>query len=132
MTDYTLDWIIVYIIFAALIAMMTIISILAGMFNSIGGGIVATRYPWHRWYRIFRVKHSWSVWKSMRYATWVKWGIVAILALRVSASATTREQNSYHTHKLATNSVLISCNDEREPVVKKLDGPFVVISCETR
>lgn len=54
-----------------------------------------------------------------------------ILVLASVAYGTEREVNKYKTHKLSLNSVLISCNDEREPVVKKLDGPFVVISCQT-
>lgn len=46
--------------------------------------------------------------------------------------ATERAANVYKTHKLALNSVMVSCNDEREPVVTKLTGPFVIISCQTK
>lgn len=57
---------------------------------------------------------------------------IAAFLLFVSACyATERAANTYKTHKLANNSVLVSCQDERDPVVKKLDnGPFVIITCQ--
>ena len=58
--------------------------------------------------------------------------ILAVIALDAYAGQREREQNKYKTHKLSLNAVLISCNDEREPVVKKIDGPFVIVACETR
>ena len=57
--------------------------------------------------------------------------LAGLLAFAVGAYATERAANMYKTHKLAINSVLVSCNDEREPVVKKLEnGPFVIITCQ--
>jgi len=58
--------------------------------------------------------------------------VVMLLILATGAYGAQRAANKYKTHKLSLNAVLVSCEDEREPVVKKLDGPFVVISCENR
>ena len=58
-------------------------------------------------------------------------GVFAGLVVCAAVAATERVANKYKTHKLAINSVLVSCEDERVPVVKRLDGPFVVITCET-
>jgi hypothetical protein len=58
--------------------------------------------------------------------------LAGLLALAAGAYASERAANAYKTHKLATNAVMVSCNDEREPVVKKLEnGPFVIITCHT-
>jgi hypothetical protein len=54
-----------------------------------------------------------------------------ILAGASLALASERAANLYKTHKLALNSVLISCEDERTPRVKQLEnGPFVIVTCE--
>jgi len=61
--------------------------------------------------------------------------VIALLTSAITAGtcyATERAANMYKTHKLALNSVMVSCNDEREPVVSKLTGPFVIISCQTK
>jgi hypothetical protein len=53
----------------------------------------------------------------------------ALCFFAVAAFGTEKAVNAYKTHKLTPSTVMISCNDEREPVVKKLDGPFVLITC---
>lgn len=58
-------------------------------------------------------------------------GAVAFLLFVSACYASERAANTFKTHKLATNSVLVSCNDEREPVAKKLEnGPFVIVTCQ--
>lgn len=43
-----------------------------------------------------------------------------------------RSANAYKTHKLTTNSVMISCEDEREPVVKHWENTtLIVVTCQT-
>ena len=57
--------------------------------------------------------------------------VAAFLLFVGACYASERAANLYKTHKLAINSVLVSCNDEREPVVKKLEnGPFVIVTCQ--
>lgn len=49
-----------------------------------------------------------------------------------AAYAGQRTANAYKTHKLTTNSVMISCNDEREPVVKHWENTtLIVVTCQT-
>ena len=55
--------------------------------------------------------------------------VVAILALMAASIYAGERLNSYRTHKVTSSTVMVSCNDEREPLVKKLDGPFVLITC---
>jgi hypothetical protein len=43
--------------------------------------------------------------------------------------ATDKAINAYKTHKVTSSTVMVSCNDEREPVIKKMDGPFVLVTC---
>ena len=56
--------------------------------------------------------------------------VLATLALfAVSVHATEKALNAYKTHKVTSSTVMVSCNDEREPVIKKMDGPFVLVTC---
>lgn len=56
--------------------------------------------------------------------------LVMVIILSVSAVGMEGERlNSYKTHKVTSSTVMVSCNDEREPLIKKLDGPFVLITC---
>ena len=56
--------------------------------------------------------------------------VLATLAIfAVSVRATEKAINAYKTHKVTSSTVMVSCNDEREPVIKKMDGPFVLVTC---
>jgi hypothetical protein len=55
--------------------------------------------------------------------------VVIILALMAVSVYAGERLNNYKTHKVTSSTVMVSCNDEREPLVKKLDGPFVLITC---
>jgi hypothetical protein len=58
---------------------------------------------------------------------------IAVLAsltlFAVSIHATEKAINAFKTHKVTSSTVMVSCNDEREPVIKKMDGPFVLVTC---
>lgn len=57
--------------------------------------------------------------------------IAAMLLITGAAYAGQRAANAYRTAKLSTASVLISCNDEREPVVRKLENTtMIVVTCK--
>lgn len=58
---------------------------------------------------------------------------LAILMLAGSAvTANERAENAYKTHKLTTTSVIVSCNDEREPVIERsANKTFIVVTCQT-
>lgn len=59
-------------------------------------------------------------------------GITLLLFVGSAAIAGERAANAYKTHKLTTNSVLISCNDERTPTVKKFENTtLIVVTCTT-
>jgi RecA-family ATPase len=60
--------------------------------------------------------------------------VVALSLLLVGASITVaRGVNSYHTSKLSTTSVLVSCEDEREPVITRLENTTaIVVTCRER
>jgi hypothetical protein len=49
------------------------------------------------------------------------------LLLSLAAYAGTRSANAYRATKLSTTSVLVSCSDEREPVVHKLENTTVIV-----
>jgi hypothetical protein len=56
---------------------------------------------------------------------------VAVCLLASVAYAGNRAANAYKAAKLSTTSVLISCNDEREPVVHKLENStMIVVTCK--
>ncbi len=50
----------------------------------------------------------------------------------VAAIASERAVNAYKATRLTTNSVLVSCQDEREPRVSKLDETTtaIVVTCK--
>jgi hypothetical protein len=50
----------------------------------------------------------------------------------VSAIASERAANAYKATKLTSTSVLISCQDEREPTVSKLENTAtaIVVTCK--
>jgi hypothetical protein len=51
----------------------------------------------------------------------------------IAAFGTEKVANVYKTHKLTTTSVLVSCNDEREPVVQTSQyKTFIIVSCEPK
>jgi hypothetical protein len=55
-----------------------------------------------------------------------------ILTLTVITVVGARGANSYHTAKVSTNSVLVSCEDEREPIVTRLENTTaIVVTCQT-
>lgn len=56
----------------------------------------------------------------------------ACLLAALAGYAGERAANAYKATKLNTSSVVISCNDEREPVVSKLDATAtaIVITCK--
>jgi hypothetical protein len=56
--------------------------------------------------------------------------LTLLLASVTRTTATERVPNLYKTHKLSTNSVVVSCDYNLVPSVKKLDGPFVIVTCE--
>jgi hypothetical protein len=54
------------------------------------------------------------------------------LFFAAAAFAGQRTANAYKTHKLTTNSVMISCNDEREPKVSHWENTtLIIVSCQT-
>ena len=50
----------------------------------------------------------------------------------VAAIASERAVNAYKATRLTTNSVLVSCQDEREPHVSKLDATdtSIIVTCK--
>jgi hypothetical protein len=59
-------------------------------------------------------------------------GITLLLMVGSAAIASERAANAYKTHKISPNAVMISCNDEREPVVKKFENTtLIVVTCQT-
>ena len=50
----------------------------------------------------------------------------------VAAIASERAVNAYKATRLTTNSVLVSCQDEREPQVSKLDATdtSIIVTCK--
>lgn len=54
---------------------------------------------------------------------------VVILSMMAASLYAAERLNNYKTHKVTSSTVMVSCNDEREPLIKKLDGPFVLITC---
>lgn len=63
----------------------------------------------------------------------VMFGLLIISGLlAVSAIAAERAVNAYKATRLTTTSVLISCNDEREPHVSRLDSTStaIVVTCK--
>jgi hypothetical protein len=61
--------------------------------------------------------------------------IALSLSLFVLAAgyASERVANAYKAVKLSTTSVLVSCNDEREPVVQKFENQtYITVTCKAR
>lgn len=57
-------------------------------------------------------------------------GLAALMLIVGSATASDRAENAYKTHKLTTASVLVSCNDEREPVIERFaNKTFIMVTC---
>lgn len=55
-----------------------------------------------------------------------------LLFVASAAFAGQRAANAYKTHKLTTNSVMISCNDEREPKVSHWENTtLIIVTCQT-
>lgn len=58
-------------------------------------------------------------------------GITLLLLIGSAAIASERAANAYKTHKINTTSVLISCEDEREPTVKRFENTtLIVVTCQ--
>lgn len=56
--------------------------------------------------------------------------IAAMLLITGAAYAGQRSVNAYKAVKLSTTSVLVYCNDEREPVVTRLkDTAYIIVTC---
>ena len=54
------------------------------------------------------------------------------LFLVSAAIASERAINAYKTHRINSNALIVSCNDEREPVVKKFENTtMVLVSCQS-
>jgi hypothetical protein len=63
----------------------------------------------------------------------------AIIAMSISlfvlaaAYASERAVNAYKAVKLSTTSVLVSCNDERVPVVQKFENQtYITVTCKAQ
>lgn len=58
--------------------------------------------------------------------------LAVCLFVALASYAGQRAANAYKATKLTTTSVLISCNDEREPVVTHLDttSTVIVVTCK--
>lgn len=53
-----------------------------------------------------------------------------VLATAGATLAGQRAVNAYKTSKISTRSVLVSCNDEREPVISRLENTTaIVVTC---
>jgi hypothetical protein len=57
----------------------------------------------------------------------VTFAVAVALLFTVCGLAGERAGNAYKTSKISTSSVLVSCNDEREPLVKKLENTTVIL-----
>lgn len=58
------------------------------------------------------------------------WLIGAMLLTVPVTMAAQRAANAYKATKISTQSVIVSCNDEREPVISHLDNTTaVVLTC---
>lgn len=54
------------------------------------------------------------------------------LFLVSAAIASERAINAYKTHRINSNALVISCEDEREPVVKHFENTtLIMVSCQT-
>ena len=55
---------------------------------------------------------------------------VLLSLLAAGAYASARAVNAYRTVKVSTTTVLVGCNDEREPVVTRLENSTaIVVTC---
>lgn len=59
-------------------------------------------------------------------------GLAALVLLAVATFATEKAHNAYKTHRIDANTLLLSCEDEHQPVVKKFENTtLVMITCQT-
>lgn len=57
--------------------------------------------------------------------------IIGSLILASVSIAAERSANAYKASKISTTTVLVSCNDEREPVITKLENTTaIVVTCK--
>lgn len=57
--------------------------------------------------------------------------IIGSLILASVSYAAERSANAYKASKISTTTVLVSCNDEREPVITKLENTTaIVVTCK--
>lgn len=57
--------------------------------------------------------------------------VIASLILASVSIAAERSANAYKASKISTTTVLVSCNDEREPVITHLENTTaIVVTCK--
>jgi uncharacterized repeat protein (TIGR04076 family) len=60
----------------------------------------------------------------------ISMAVVFSLLFALAAYAGQRAANAYHTSKVSNTTVLVSCNDEQEPVVTRLENTTaIVVTC---